>query len=588
MVVLAMLAGFAANAAPAAAGWGQPFHVSSLGDYFQPSRPDVAAAPDGSYLAAWQRVLPASGNSEVIEAAWVDASGTPGPPLRLTPTAGNVTNPQLAVGAGGNAIAIWNRVVAPQQIAVESRRIARDGRLGPVVTVSEPKDRSLRTAVAIDSAGTATVGWIHQIIDSAVLKVRTLPASGPPGPVHNLTDLSSGATSEVAIAVGADRRPLVVYKHFATIEAQKLSATGQPLPGILVLSHEDDSPFDPEVGMDANGVARVSWDSLAPAPFPAFSRTVAPSGALGDTVLVSPAGRNAVGPDLAVNAGGAAALVWQDTPQTGPPPTVQGGTILPDGTLGAQLPLSDPSSTGGMDPRIAIDADGVATSVWARGTGGALVAEAARFSSGGAQGRVAELSDPASGVDPLPDVASSPGGRVLAIWVQDTPDHHSVRIDGALFTGGPAHAPPPVPPMPPSPPPDPPATCDGRKATIVGTSQDDDIVGTPRRDVIAGGAGDDLIRGHGGKDLICGQRGDDELRGNQNRDVVFGGSGDDQALGGKAGDMLAGQRGEDDLKGARSDDELLGGPQDDTLDGGVGTNRCRGGGGVNVLVRCQR
>src|SRR4051812_39271259 len=104
MVVLAALVGFAVNAAPAAADWGQAFHVSSVGDYFQPSAPDVVAAPDGSYLAAWQRVLPGSGNSEVIEASWIDASGTPGPPLRLTPTAGDVTHPQLAVGAGGNAI----------------------------------------------------------------------------------------------------------------------------------------------------------------------------------------------------------------------------------------------------------------------------------------------------------------------------------------------------------------------------------------------------------------------------------------------------------------------------------------------------
>ena len=69
------------------------------------------------------------------------------------------------------------------------------------------------------------------------------------------------------------------------------------------------------------------------------------------------------------------------------------------------------------------------------------------------------------------------------------------------------------------------SSCKGKRATIVGTRQGEQLVGTPRRDVIAALAGNDSVNGRGGKDLICGGRGDDKLRGGPGRDVLSGGPG---------------------------------------------------------------
>jgi hypothetical protein len=46
--------------------------------------------------------------------------------------------------------------------------------------------------------------------------------------------------------------------------------------------------------------------------------------------------------------------------------------------------------------------------------------------------------------------------------------------------------------------------CNGRKATLAGTDDDDVLVGTRGRDVIRGGPGDDKIRGRGGGDVCAG------------------------------------------------------------------------------------
>jgi uncharacterized delta-60 repeat protein len=64
------------------------------------------------------------------------------------------------------------------------------------------------------------------------------------------------------------------------------------------------------------------------------------------------------------------------------------------------------------------------------------------------------------------------------------------------------------------------ARCQGKIATIVGTTADDRLVGTPRRDVIVGLGGADVVYGRGGNDLICGGPGADQLHGGPGRDQV--------------------------------------------------------------------
>jgi RTX calcium-binding nonapeptide repeat (4 copies) len=54
--------------------------------------------------------------------------------------------------------------------------------------------------------------------------------------------------------------------------------------------------------------------------------------------------------------------------------------------------------------------------------------------------------------------------------------------------------------------------CQGRRATIVGSSRAEKLVGTQGADVIVGLGGADRIFGRGGKDVICGGEGRDVVR----------------------------------------------------------------------------
>ena len=117
-------------------------------------------------------------------------------------------------------------------------------------------------------------------------------------------------------------------------------------------------------------------------------------------------------------------------------------------------------------------------------------------------------------------------------------------------------------------------TCNGLRATIVGTEGADNIVGTNGRDVIHGLGGSDRIDGLGGDDLICGGTG---------RDVIKGGSGNDTLEGNRGDDILRGEDGSDRLRGGDDDDLLRGNRGTDDLSGERGSDRCYGGASSDKL-----
>ena len=128
-------------------------------------------------------------------------------------------------------------------------------------------------------------------------------------------------------------------------------------------------------------------------------------------------------------------------------------------------------------------------------------------------------------------------------------------------------------------------TCDGHKATIIGTNGPDVLVGTPGPDVIWGGAGNDVIYGLGGNDIICGGPGNDVIDGGSGNDRIFGGPGNDVIYGEAGDDVLNGGSGSNILYGGRGDDVLIGGSgNENVLYGGAGDDRLLGGSGNGDIL----
>lgn len=119
-------------------------------------------------------------------------------------------------------------------------------------------------------------------------------------------------------------------------------------------------------------------------------------------------------------------------------------------------------------------------------------------------------------------------------------------------------------------------TCNGRPATIVGTSGNDNLRGTDGPDVIVALGGNDTIDGLAGNDIICAGGGNDVIRAGWGNDVVLAGAGRDVIRGSRGNDALYGQSGRDDIQGGTGADTLVGGDHLDTLLGGTGNDVCWG------------
>jgi Ca2+-binding RTX toxin-like protein len=118
------------------------------------------------------------------------------------------------------------------------------------------------------------------------------------------------------------------------------------------------------------------------------------------------------------------------------------------------------------------------------------------------------------------------------------------------------------------------AGCDGVRATIKGTTGNNEIDGTGGNDVIAGLGGNDTITPGSGNDRACGGAGND---------AIDDGSGSDYASGGSGNDALSTGSGDDTLYGGAGDDRLDGGGDRDRLFGEAGIDRLFGGGDPDVL-----
>ena len=107
-----------------------------------------------------------------------------------------------------------------------------------------------------------------------------------------------------------------------------------------------------------------------------------------------------------------------------------------------------------------------------------------------------------------------------------------------------------------APAPEPIASCQKKKATIIGTSASETLVGGPGPDVFSGQGGKDKIKGKGGKDTICGDAGKDNLNGGKGKDFLSGGKGKDKVVGGKGKDRCVGGKGNDSGKGCEKEKSL--------------------------------
>lgn len=284
--------------------------------------PRIAAGPAGTSVFAWRRT--GSSNS-YIHARRLSSAGDLGPSLTLSQAGYTSRDPEVAMDANGNALVVWVRHAPEGGEVVQVRRIAADGALGAVESVSTSTAAAAAPQVAFDAAGNALVAWLRYDGNGFYPQIRQRSAAGAMSAIQTLSAATGWSAANLRLAVAPSGRAMAVWTRptsqntFDEVQGRHRAADGT-LGSTFRVSPANTGRYKavaPQVAVDANGNSLVTWSlqdwSEIAEPASVQLRRRAPDGGLGPIQNVSTEATNydAGVPQIAIAADGTATLTWQ-------------------------------------------------------------------------------------------------------------------------------------------------------------------------------------------------------------------------------------------------------------------------------------
>jgi len=404
------LAAAPTTALAAAPGWTAPQTLS--GSTTSAEDPQVAVGANGSAVVVWEQV---GLRGERIVAARRSADGRWSGVQPISATSAHAVFGQQVAIAAGTAVVVWQwegRIQVALQPAGGAWTTPR--------TLSHPGGRAAFPQVAMSPAGAVFVTWQQRLRghDRAVVVRR--PVGGPWLSPRTLSG-SFGDAAWPQVAVDARGDATVVWERdwadggrSAALVVRRSAGGRWTTPMELSLAGQPGG--GPLVAMDPGGDTLVAWMGRQ-AGHGAVQAVVRPAHRTwGDVALVSPGTRASALGDVALAASGSAVVVWHrwddSTIRVAAAVRPAGGRWLTPTTLSA--PGAD-----AWYPHVVVGG-GLTTVTWESTT-----IEGARL-AGGTWGNVLDLSDGASGE--VQQVASNAVGEVVVVWKHFDGTHDRVMV----------------------------------------------------------------------------------------------------------------------------------------------------------------
>jgi len=344
--------------------------------------------------------------------------------------------PDIAVDTNGDAVVVWIRAGL-----IQARARSAAGTLSAVQTLSGAGQNAVAPQVAVDANGDALVVWgrfdgttqCGGLPGCLRIQTRSRSASGTFGTVQTLSSAGQSAT-QPQVAIDPNGNAVFAWRRSdgtnTRVEARARSAAGT-LGAVQLVSPAGQNAMAPQVGIDSTGDAVLTWARSDGTNTLVQARGRSAAGTLGTVQTLSGAGQNAVAPQVAVDANGDALVVWgrfDGTTQCGGLPgclRIQTRSRSASGTLGTVQTLSAAGQSA-TEPQVGIDSTANAVFAWTRFDGTKNRVQARARSAAGALSVVQTLS--AAGQDAIaPQVADDANGDAAAVWQ---------RFDGTTQCGG--------------------------------------------------------------------------------------------------------------------------------------------------------
>ena len=370
-----------ASSRPAGGTWTTPATLSNPAESSQ--SPDVALGADGRAVAVWER---AGGGTYAPEAAIGDIATSNWQSRRSLTGESSPTPvfPRVAVNATGEAAGVWERSTGGAGTVEASILASGAPSWAPAHVLSETGEAMHAPAVGIAAGGVAVAVWeqregLHVVIDAAR---RQGGASGWEPAVRISGPSEERNANEPGVAVDERGNAVAIWEKLdevENIEAASLPAGGAGWAPPVRISTRVGSyePGSQEVTIDGQGRASVVWQRESVNRIEATTQHA--DGSWETPVVISPAGEPSSEPDVAAGAGGGIVAVWAGESA--------GKMILqfasrPAGASAWSAAANLPAEAKAEQPRVAVDGQGDALASWTHYTGSYSV-EAAAYDAAG-------------------------------------------------------------------------------------------------------------------------------------------------------------------------------------------------------------
>lgn len=268
----------------------------------------------------------------------------------------NATDPQIAIDANGNAVAVW----------VESGLIKSKSKLvnmswSAVASTLSNTGASMPRLVS-DTNGNATAIWLEGTIVKASSKTLT-------GNWSTAVTLSSSGASTPAIAVDSAGDVIVAWARNSDIQTTTKLFGGNWSTAVTINSTNATQPAIAVSGSGASARAVVVWQGTSGTTNTVFASTKLLSGSWSAQQAVSTAGKQAGRSYVALDSNGNATAVWYQYNVTGgvySAVAVQTASLPAGGAWSTSQPLSECGikNPANLSARVGYDALGNAIAIW--------------------------------------------------------------------------------------------------------------------------------------------------------------------------------------------------------------------------------
>ena len=372
------------NRFPAGSGWGAPTIINDPAALV--SHPEIAADGNGTVIAVWEQLL-----DGIWSSRFTPATGWGVPELVSMPNAGGALVPRIAFAKDGSAIIVWQQGDG-SRTNIWSNRYSPGSGWGVPALIETNNDGDARDPqLAIDASGDALAVWTQAETGGQIGVWSNYFKAGVGWGSPERVETQNMLAASAQVAFDGHGHALAVWSQFGSSGSDiwanhYTAAQGWGTP-FLIETDDSGAASAPQVSFDSQGNALVLWVQWGtvtrtgpcivvtstggggcPPPTTVrisaiWSRRYSSANGWAEPMRVESNDQgDAADPRFAFDGAGNTVAVW--TQPNGSYLSVWASRFTPAGGWSAATALQDHDSGNAMSPSIAVNADGEAIAVW--------------------------------------------------------------------------------------------------------------------------------------------------------------------------------------------------------------------------------